>query len=82
MGEDGELYLLGRVDSQIKSRGYRIELGEVETALHALAEVEECAVVGVDSEEFDGKAICCAYTAADGSEDELKRTNLDRLASL
>jgi amino acid adenylation domain-containing protein len=73
IGDDGELYLLGRVDSQIKSRGYRIELGEVETALQALEDIQECAVVGVDTDQFEGKAICCAYTAPDGSPAELKR---------
>jgi amino acid adenylation domain-containing protein len=66
VGEDGLVYLLGRVDSQIKSRGYRIELGEIETALNASGLVRECAVVAVRTESFEGMAICCAYAPANG----------------
>lgn len=61
VGEDGLFYYLGRSDSQIKSRGYRIELGEIETALNALNMTEECAIVAVETEGFEGAAICCAY---------------------
>jgi amino acid adenylation domain-containing protein len=61
VGEDGLIYFLGRADSQIKSRGYRIELGEIETALNALGLLRECAVVAVNSDGFEGTAICCAY---------------------
>jgi amino acid adenylation domain-containing protein len=66
-GEDGLVYFLGRADSQIKHRGYRIELGEIETALDALAEIRECAVMGVDTGGFEGTAICCAYAPAAGA---------------
>jgi amino acid adenylation domain-containing protein len=65
-GDDDLVYFLGRADSQIKHRGYRIELGEIETAINALAEVRECAVVGVDTGGFEGTAICCAYAPAVG----------------
>jgi amino acid adenylation domain-containing protein len=68
MGDDGLLQFLGRADSQIKSRGYRIELGEIETALNALSGLRECAVVGVDTEGFEGTAICCAYSTVEGVE--------------
>ncbi len=61
VGPDGLLYFLGRTDSQIKSRGYRIELGEIEAALNALPEIAECAVLGMESEGFEGTSICCAY---------------------
>jgi amino acid adenylation domain-containing protein len=64
--EDGLVYFLGRADSQIKHRGYRIELGEIETALGALDELAEVAVVGVDTGGFEGTAICCAYAPAEG----------------
>jgi amino acid adenylation domain-containing protein len=66
LGEDGLFYFVGRADSQIKHRGYRVELGEVETALNAVAEVRECAVVGIQTERFEGTAICAAYAPAAG----------------
>ncbi len=66
VGDDGLHYFLGRTDSQIKSRGYRIELGEIETAINALPDVAECAVVGVESDGFEGTAICCAFAPASG----------------
>jgi acyl-coenzyme A synthetase/AMP-(fatty) acid ligase len=61
IGADGQVYFLGRRDFQIKSRGYRIELGEIETALNAIAGIQECAVVAVGTDEFEGLSICCAY---------------------
>lgn len=66
VGEGGLIYFLGRADSQIKSRGYRIELGEIETALNALGLLRECAVVAVNSDGFEGTAICCAYAPLPG----------------
>jgi len=66
-GEDGLIYFLGRADSQIKSRGYRIELGEIETALNALGLLRECAVVAVNTDGFEGTAICCAYAPLPGA---------------
>ena len=76
VGEDGFIYFLGRADSQIKSRGYRIELGEIETALNALGLLRECAVVAVNSDGFEGTAICCAYSppaGADGNPTTLRQ---------
>jgi amino acid adenylation domain-containing protein len=68
IGEDGYVYFLGRIDSQVKSRGYRIELGEIEAALNAMERLKESAVVGIDSSGFEGTAICCAYAPMDGEE--------------
>lgn len=67
LGEDGLVYFLGREDSQVKSRGYRIELGEIEAALATLEHIREAAVVGVETERFEGVAICCAFVP-DASE--------------
>jgi amino acid adenylation domain-containing protein len=68
LGEDGLVYVLGRRDAQIKSRGYRIELGEIEAALHTIAGLKESAVVAVPREGFEGKIVCCAYSAAADAE--------------
>ena len=68
IGDDGSIYLIGRSDSQIKSRGYRIELGEIETTAHALPEVQEAAVVAIDSPGLEGATICCAFVPCPGSE--------------
>ena len=61
IGDNGLIYLLGRVDSQIKSRGYRIELGEIESAVNATGCARECAIVAIASEGFEGHAIGCAF---------------------
>ena len=66
VGPDGLIYFLGRADSQIKSRGYRIELGEIEAALQTLPELQECAVVAVPTDGFEGLSICCAYVPGPG----------------
>jgi amino acid adenylation domain-containing protein len=67
IGPDGLVWFLGRRDWQIKSRGHRIELGEIEAALNSITALRECAVVAVDTDGFEGKAICCAYVCADGA---------------
>jgi amino acid adenylation domain-containing protein len=80
VGPDGLCRFHGRRDSQIKSRGYRIELGEIETALHALGYLKESAVVGVETQGFEGTAICCAYVAAEaGLKPGRIRSDLGRL---
>jgi amino acid adenylation domain-containing protein len=74
VGDDGLVYFVGRADSQIKSRGHRIELGEIEAAANTLPEVAEVAVVAVETGDFDGKAICCAWAPSTdaGAADTLR----------
>ncbi len=67
VGADGLVYFVGRADSQIKSRGYRIELGEIETALNAVPELSEGAIVAVSGNGFEGATICCAFVPRDGA---------------
>ncbi|MBI4526157.1 MAG: amino acid adenylation domain-containing protein [Deltaproteobacteria bacterium] len=65
---DGLVYFVGRADSQIKSRGYRIELGEIEAALGSMNLLQECAVVALAINGFEGNKICCGYVPLPGSE--------------
>ena len=44
-GADGEVYYLGRMDTQVKLRGFRIELGEIEVALRACPDVLDAVVL-------------------------------------
>jgi amino acid adenylation domain-containing protein len=67
-GEDGLVYFVGRADTQIKVRGYRIELGEIETALNSMGTLQECAVVAIQTENFGGWMICCAYVGREQVE--------------
>ncbi|HKA39837.1 MAG TPA: amino acid adenylation domain-containing protein [Burkholderiales bacterium] len=78
----GLFYFLGRADTQIKSRGYRIELGEIESALQALPQLRESAVVAIQSGGFEGWQICCAYVPAAGAGvpvERLRKTLADLL---
>lgn len=81
IGENGLVYFVGRIDSQIKSRGYRIELGEVETALNAIDGLQESAVVAIPTDNFEEKIICCAYVKSGRSRNDnvALRTKLSRL---
>lgn len=43
-GAGGEVYYLGRADTQVKMRGFRIELGEIEAALRGHSDVLDAVV--------------------------------------
>jgi amino acid adenylation domain-containing protein len=48
---DGTIEFLGREDGQVKIRGHRVETGEIESALAALAGIEQAVVVVCDREQ-------------------------------
>jgi len=47
LGDDGELYFLGRRDHMVKVRGHRVELGEIEAALRRHPAVLDAATIVV-----------------------------------
>jgi amino acid adenylation domain-containing protein len=58
---DGDVEFLGRIDHQVKIRGFRIELGEIESALVALPEVREAAVLVDPAAGGNGEKHLVAY---------------------
>jgi len=78
---DGEIELLGRMDTQVKIRGMRVEPSEIEVTLKSHAAVRDCAVV--TARDGVGDKVLMAYVvAADDAElDEgaLRRFVADRL---
>ncbi|MBR3437993.1 MAG: amino acid adenylation domain-containing protein [Clostridia bacterium] len=68
VGQNEELYYIGRKDFQIKRMGYRIELGEIESAVSSLYETEESACI------FDklNNTLCVFYTSRTLDEKKLR----------
>jgi acetyl-CoA synthetase len=62
--EDGDFWLLGRVDDVMNISGHRIGTSEVESALVDNPEVAEAAVVGIP-DEIKGQAIIAFVTLKD-----------------
>jgi acetyl-CoA synthetase len=77
--EDGDIWLLGRVDDVMNISGHRLSTTEIESALVSHPKVAEAAVVGA-ADETTGQAVCAFVilrdSAGDGGEDiveELRR---------
>jgi len=70
--EDGDLWLLGRVDDVMNVSGHRLSTTEIESALVSHPKVAEAAVVGA-SDETTGQAVCAFVilreAAGDGGND-------------
>jgi len=73
--EDGDFWLMGRVDDVINVSGHRIGTAEVESALVSHASVAEAAVVGMPH-EIKGQGIYAFVTLKAGftKSEELKKT--------
>ena len=71
--EDGDYYVFGRMDNQIKLRGLRIEIGEIETIISNYPEIKSVAVV---VREIKGNDHLCAYfTVHDKYKDRNREEN-------
>ena len=68
--ETGEVFILGRLDNQIKLRGLRIEIGEIESAISAYPGIKSLVVLVKKIKDNDH---LCAYFTVD---DEYKKDNL------
>lgn len=60
--KDGNVHILGRLDSQVKLRGLRIELGEIEGLIAQQPHIKKVAVI---IRKLSGQENLCAYFTAD-----------------
>ncbi|MFI6868167.1 non-ribosomal peptide synthase/polyketide synthase [Nocardia sp. NPDC050406] len=68
---DGTLDYLARADFQVKIRGFRIELGEIETALSALPNIAQAAVIAKSDERTGDLLVAYVVGAQSRSAQEL-----------
>jgi amino acid adenylation domain-containing protein len=66
--EAGEIFCLGRIDSQVKLRGYRIELGEIEYILANQPEIKSVVVVPRTDMGPDTRLVAYIVVEADVKE--------------
>lgn len=75
---DGQLYFVGRADTQLKIRGYRIEPAEVESALRQCSGVQDSVVLAQTSAAGDRQLV--AYVVGDNADVRaLRQALLERL---
>ncbi len=67
--DDGDIWLLGRVDDVMNISGHRLSTTEIESALVSHPKVAEAAVVGAD-DETTGQAVCAFVILRGGSGQE------------
>lgn len=81
--KNGYYRILGRNSTDIiKSGGYKISALEIEEVLRSHPEIEDCAVVGINDEEW-GERICAAIVTRDSCEltlDNLRLWARERIA--
>jgi acetyl-CoA synthetase len=80
--EDGDFWLMGRVDDVLNVAGHRIGTMEVESALVSHPAVAEAAVIGV-TDDIKGQAIAAFVTPRVGTQadDALKRELTQHVAT-
>jgi amino acid adenylation domain-containing protein len=66
LGDDGNIYFLGRADRQLKIRGYRVEPAEIEPAILACPGITQAVVVGNAANQGDKRLI--AYVVGTSGE--------------
>jgi acyl-coenzyme A synthetase/AMP-(fatty) acid ligase len=57
LDERGDYYVIGRLDDTIKVRGFRINLLDVDSYIHKLSYVEDCATIAIPHEIAENQTI-------------------------
>ncbi|MFK7825328.1 MAG: acetate--CoA ligase [Oligoflexales bacterium] len=67
--EDGDIWIMGRIDDVLNVSGHRLSTMEIESSLVSHKSVAEAAVVG-KPDELKGEAICCFVTLKNGIDSQ------------
>ena len=76
--DDGDIWLLGRVDDVMNVSGHRLSTTEIESALVSHPKVAEAAVVGA-ADETTGQAVCAFVILRESAVEEATRSAPDEL---
>ena len=79
--EDGDIWLLGRVDDVINVSGHRLSTTEIESALVSHPKVAEAAVVGA-ADEMTGQAVCAFVILRESAADDSGTASDDLIQEL
>jgi amino acid adenylation domain-containing protein len=77
--DSGNLQFLGRLDNQVKIRGFRIELGEIEKVLAVDEQVNEVAVLALESGTAQKRLVAYITRHTHFQQDNTKEQLLTRL---
>lgn len=77
--EKGDYYIIGRLDDTIKVRGFRINLLDVDSYIHKLPYVEDCATIAVPHEIAENQTIAFMRLKEPKTVKEIKKDLLQYL---
>lgn len=60
MDEQGEVYIVGRMDDTIKTRGYRVNLTDIDSYVARLSYIQDAATIAVPDEVKENEIVCFA----------------------
>jgi len=73
---DGELFISGRMDAQVKIRGSRIDLGDVDGAVRSSDQVRDAAVVAIANSDGELELVAFVIPAGESLDVRELRTEL------
>jgi amino acid adenylation domain-containing protein len=74
--KDGQLFLVGRIDNQVKVRGMRIDLGDIEHAVRSQPEVRDATVLAVPGPGDQTQLVAFILVAGEPADPRALRAEL------
>lgn len=77
--EKGDYYIIGRLDDTIKCRGFRINLLDIDSYIHKLPYVEDCATIAIPNEITENQTVAFMRLKEPKTVKEVKKDLLEYL---